>query len=183
MHSRFRELAAIALAIALGACGREDRDFRPPPIPSPAGAATVSGLRPGGTPPPAPSNPYANNAWALSEGKRLYESFNCVGCHAHGGGGMGPPLMDAQWIYGAEPANVFASIVEGRPNGMPSFRGKVTDDQVWMLAAYVRSMAGLARPDAAPSRSDHMSAAPPEQSRTREPPRDASMPPAAQGTQ
>ena len=184
MSSRCREFATVAAALVLVACRREDRDFRPPPVPSPAAAATVSALRPGGgTPSPSPANPYEHNAWALSEGKRLFDSYNCSGCHAHGGGGMGPPLMDAQWIYGAEPANLFASIVEGRPNGMPSFRGKIPDDQVWMLAAYVRSMAGLERSDAAPQRSDHMSAAPAEQSRTREPPGDATTPPAAEGTQ
>ena len=64
---------------------------------------------------------YEENAFALSEGKRLYSAFNCVGCHAHGGGGMGPALIDDKWIYGHEPGQIFATIVEGRPNGMPSF--------------------------------------------------------------
>ena len=56
---------------------------------------------------------------------------------------MGPPLMDDEWIYGSEPENIFATIVEGRPNGMPSFRGRIPDYQVWQLVAYVRSMSGL----------------------------------------
>jgi cytochrome c oxidase cbb3-type subunit 3 len=64
--------------------------------------------------------------------------------------------MDSIWIYGSDPANVFATIVEGRPNGMPSFRGKIPDYQVWQLVAYVRSMSGLLRMDVAPSRDDHM---------------------------
>src|SRR5688572_14423044 len=33
------------------------------------------------------------NAVALSEGQRLFSAFNCTGCHANGGGGMGPALM------------------------------------------------------------------------------------------
>ena len=37
---------------------------------------------------------------------------------------MGPPLMDDKWIYGYEPEQVFATIVEGRPNGMPAFGGE-----------------------------------------------------------
>src|ERR1044071_3848683 len=45
------------------------------------------------------------NAYAIAEGKRLYTQLNCVGCHANGGGGMGPPLMDDKWIYGSAPAN------------------------------------------------------------------------------
>jgi cytochrome c oxidase cbb3-type subunit 3 len=104
----------------------------------------------------APKDPYRGNAYAMSEGKRLYNWFNCVGCHAHGGGGMGPPLMDERWIYGSEAENIYSTIVEGRPNGMPSFRGKIPDQQLWQLAAYVRSMAGLAPVSAAPGRDDAM---------------------------
>ena len=68
---------------------------------------------------------------------------NCSGCHSHGGGGMGPPLMDSQWIYGSDAANIFATIVEGRPNGMPSFGSKLPPDSIWKLATYVRSLSGL----------------------------------------
>jgi cytochrome c oxidase cbb3-type subunit III len=117
---------------------------------------------------------YAENALALSEGKRLYTYFNCVGCHAHGGGGMGPPLMDDKWIYGHEPQQVFATIIQGRPNGMPSFGGKIPDYQVWQLAQYVRSMSGLVRIDAAPGREDHMKNKPPENSIERQPPKSSS---------
>jgi cytochrome c oxidase cbb3-type subunit 3 len=31
--------------------------------------------------------------------------------------------MDDQWVYGDAPQNLFATIVQGRPNGMPSFGG------------------------------------------------------------
>ena len=55
---------------------------------------------------------------------------------------MGPPLMDDQWIYGSAPANIVATILEGRPNGMPAFRGKIPDHQAMQLAAYVRSISG-----------------------------------------
>jgi cytochrome c oxidase cbb3-type subunit 3 len=180
---RWTLLVACAVAVGLG-CRREEREFQvAPPPPSPAGDAIVSGLRPGGTPPapPPPSNPFAGEANALSQGRQLYEAYNCVGCHAHGGGGMGPPLMDDQWIYGGEPANVFSSIVEGRPNGMPAFRGKIPDDQVWQLVAYVRSLSGLQAKDVAPQRPDHMSARTSEQQTERQPPRGAFVPPAAEG--
>jgi cytochrome c oxidase cbb3-type subunit 3 len=113
-------------------------------------------------------NPYEQNAEAISEGKNLFAAFNCVGCHFHGGGGIGPPLMDDKWIYGSEPAQIFATIVEGRPNGMPSFRGKIVDYQVWEIAAYVRSMSGNASPQATSGRSDHMYAGRAENSRSRE---------------
>jgi cytochrome c oxidase cbb3-type subunit III len=107
---------------------------------------------------------YAENAWAMSEGKRLYESYNCVGCHAHGGGGMGPALMDAKWIYGSDPLEVYGSIVYGRPNGMPSFRSKVPENQIWEIVAYVRSLSGLANQWTANARDDHMKGPPPPNS-------------------
>ncbi len=65
---------------------------------------------------------------------REISSFN-------GGGGMGPPLMDNIWIYGDSIENIGASIREGRPNGMPAFRGFLPDEQIWQLAAYAFALA------------------------------------------
>jgi cytochrome c oxidase cbb3-type subunit 3 len=110
-------------------------------------------------------NDYEQNAYALTEGKRLYAAFNCTGCHFHGGGGIGPPLMDDKWIYGFAPEQVYASILQGRPNGMPSYLNKIPNHQVWQIAAYVRSMSGLVSNSAAPARSEQMFTGPPENSR------------------
>jgi cytochrome c oxidase cbb3-type subunit 3 len=101
-------------------------------------------------------SPYQENAWGQSEGKRLFLQYNCAGCHANGGGGIGPALMDDEWIYGFEPVNIYSAITEGRPNGMPSFRHKIPDYQVWQLVAYVQSMSGQTPIDASPGRRDHM---------------------------
>jgi cytochrome c oxidase cbb3-type subunit 3 len=100
---------------------------------------------------------YAENAWAVSEGKRLYSWYNCVGCHARGGGGMGPALMDPSWIYGHEPAQIFASIAGGRPNGMPAFGSRVSEAQVWLLVAYVQSLGGGIAKAAQSARGDELS--------------------------
>jgi cytochrome c oxidase cbb3-type subunit III len=86
---------------------------------------------------------YENSAYQATQGKKLFAWFNCTGCHTNGGGGSGPALMDDEWLYGSRIENIVASIAEGRPNGMPSFRGKIPDEQIWQLAAYVRSLAGL----------------------------------------
>ena len=75
---------------------------------------------------------------------------------------MGPPLMDDEWIYGNDPENIFATIVEGRPNGMPSFRGKLPEYQVWQLAAYVQSLSGMVPKDAASGRGEEMFVKKPE---------------------
>ncbi|HEX8073122.1 MAG TPA: c-type cytochrome [Pyrinomonadaceae bacterium] len=116
---------------------------------------------------PAPTPPTRNqaeeSAYDLNEGKRLFQQYNCSGCHAQGGGGMGPPLMDDKWLYGSDPANVFQTVVEGRPNGMPSFRQKIPNGQVWQLVGYVRSLSGQLPKDVSPTRDDHMSAHPSEQ--------------------
>lgn len=101
--------------------------------------------------------PFQSNRWAVGEGKRLYEWFNCAGCHSPGGGGaMGPSFMDAQWRYGDAPGSVYASIVEGRPMGMPSFRERVQPGDVWKLVAYVRTLGRLTPKDVWSARGDEM---------------------------
>jgi cytochrome c oxidase cbb3-type subunit III len=121
--------------------------------------AVVMAFRPGDTGiPRRPDNRYERNAYLVSQGKTWFHSFNCSGCHSNfGGGGMGPALSDDEWIYGSAPANVVASILDGRPNGMPSFRGKIAEDQAAALAAYVRSLSGQLRKDVSPGRDDHIS--------------------------
>ncbi|HJR09215.1 MAG TPA: cytochrome c [Pyrinomonadaceae bacterium] len=184
MRSKTRSTVMITSACVVvcilslaAACKREERGLRvDPPSASRINSKTLSELRPGEAQTVPAKNEFEENAFAMSEGKRLYVWFNCVGCHAHGGGGMGPPLKDAKWLYGSEPDQIFATIVEGRPNGMPSFRGKIPDYQVWQLVAYVRSMSGQVSKDAAPGRDDDMNARKPEQSTETEKPRSGGVP-------
>jgi cytochrome c oxidase cbb3-type subunit III len=160
-------LAALA-ATSLCACWREDREFVAPPAAEAAPA--VNSMSPLVAGPAASSfrerqeRLYQANAYHVSEGKRLYDWFNCTGCHAHGGGDIGPPLMDDAWIYGGEIDQVYMTIVEGRPQGMPSFRGRIPSQQVWQVAAYVRSMSGNGPKPARPGRDDDLNV-PPEQER------------------
>jgi len=87
-------------------------------------------------------NPYQGDPKAVAQGQTLYSAMNCIGCHApEGGGGMGPPLSDDIWIYGSEPAQIYLSIVQGRPNGMPSFSKALPPEAIWQLVSYVRSLA------------------------------------------
>jgi cytochrome c oxidase cbb3-type subunit 3 len=166
MRSALLLLAAAAGVLVTG-CEREDREFRPNPVTreSDEKIALVS-TSPGSSGPvehrSGIGEQYEKNAYHLSQGKKFYAWFNCSGCHANGGGGSGPALMDDKWIYGAEIENIVQTIREGRPNGMPSFRGKIPDDQIWEIAAYVRSMGRYVPQDAAPSRNDDMHARPSE---------------------
>jgi cytochrome c oxidase cbb3-type subunit 3 len=170
------------LGASLPSCKREDRGFRvSPPAAGTAYLPITSDLQAGGaTTRQARPNPYDENADAMSQGKMLFDGFNCSGCHAHGGGGIGPALIDDTWIYGSDPDQIFATIVQGRPNGMPSYRAKITDQQVWQLAAFVRSLGGLAQTDAAPGRSDHMQTKPPENSTDPQTPTNSSQPPSVE---
>ena len=158
MCSGCRSVRVLMFALLLlSACEREQRTFRPGPgqpdtrVPQPSLAP-----RPG---PPESSRPggaqkFEVNGYHVSQGKQLFRTFNCSGCHANGGGGIGPALMDEKWIYGGDIESIFATIRDGRPNGMPAFGGKIPDDQIWELAAYVRSLSGQLRTDVAPNRND-----------------------------
>jgi len=161
--------ALLALALLAG-CDREQRRFREsPPSTTPTPVVRVSTLQPGTVADTTGhvTNPYENNAYAISEGQRLFGWYNCAGCHANGGGGMGPPLMDDKWIYGSAPENIFATIVQGRPNGMPSFGGRIPTAQVWEIVSYVRSLSSLTPSAARSSRSDHMMMKPGSESLSR----------------
>ncbi|HEX5042508.1 MAG TPA: c-type cytochrome [Candidatus Polarisedimenticolaceae bacterium] len=95
------------------------------------------------------SNPYARDPVALAEGRRLFNWYNCAGCHGdHAGGGMGPSLRDEDWIYGSADAHVFSSIAEGRAHGMPAWGTKLPKEQVWKLVTYVHSLRTPREPDA-----------------------------------
>jgi cytochrome c oxidase cbb3-type subunit 3 len=152
----------LLLCCMLAACQRETRETNNPPIPfSQSSLATTTTVMAGGTRPAAPDPRilrYEKNAWHVSEGQRLYEEYNCVECHAHGGGGIGPALIDDEWVYGSSSPQIVATLIQGRPNGMPSFRNLLTEQQMWQIAAYVRAMAGQLPKDVPPSRGDNLAA-------------------------
>jgi cytochrome c oxidase cbb3-type subunit 3 len=154
-----RTLAIGALfgAMALSACEREDRRLNSPPLNPPTQFVSQVRLQPG---PNFVSDtvegPFDDNADGTMRGQQLYEQMNCVGCHANGGGGMGPALMDDEWIYGSLPQQIFATIAEGRANGMPAWKYRLTNEQIWQLVAYVRSLSGMTPKSPRPGREDHM---------------------------
>jgi cytochrome c oxidase cbb3-type subunit 3 len=182
---RKRSNAPILLIVfclyGLVSCKREQRTFQQPPSTFKTYEVTLSTIQPG-SPPTAPSfnNPADDRAYEANEGKRLFTQYNCSGCHFNGGGGIGPALMDELWVYGDKPENIYATIIEGRPNGMPSFRHKIPDNQVRQIAAYIRSMSGQLRKDVAPSRSDDMNSRRSEQRTERKTPQESGLPPSAQ---
>ena len=144
-------------AICLPGCERETRRYNE--LPAAANRETgvrVGQLEPGMAQQNAPvRSPYQDNAWGMGEGKRLYAVYNCSGCHGvNGGGAIGPPLIDNKWIYGSHPDQIYATISQGRPDGMPSFGGHIPTEQIWQLVAYVESMSGQVKATSAPGRND-----------------------------
>jgi cytochrome c oxidase cbb3-type subunit 3 len=88
-------------------------------------------------------NPYANSSGATTEGGQLFQQMNCADCHGYDArGGMGPDLTDAYWRYGGSPAEIYKSIYEGRPKGMPAWGAALPPQQIWKLAAYIQSLGG-----------------------------------------
>jgi cytochrome c oxidase cbb3-type subunit 3 len=145
MFSRFpiKWAAAVALACLCGCNWKPHSTGLPEQQPNRQGVIG-SALEPGVDHSLVTTDPraaaYYNNADAVNTGKRLFSQYNCSGCHSNGGGGMGPDLMDDVWIYGGRLEQIHQTLVEGRPNGMPSWGSKVPDEQLWQLSAYVRSL-------------------------------------------
>ena len=179
-----RIFAGLAICcLALTSCDRERRDARPAPVRTVVydGAARESDLEPGGPKSqPTVANPFYGSAYDISEGQRLYQWYNCVGCHANGGGAIGPALMDDEWTYGSLPQQIFASIAEGRPNGMPSWKHRLTNQQIWQLVAYVRSLSGLTPKSPRPGREDHMMVKPAPMQTPNAKPKNSGLPGSAQ---
>ncbi|KQY54806.1 c-type cytochrome [Lysobacter sp. Root494] len=171
-------IIVLACTMLLAACNRERREFAGKPrAESGPEAAQLSPLTPGADK-PFVADPrgamYEANAYHINQGGRLFRWYNCNGCHASGGGAIGPALMDDTWRYGGRIDQVYSTIMQGRPNGMPSFRGKIPPQQVWQLAAYVRSLSGNVPKAAEPGRTEGMAVT--QQNEPRQPPRNAEPP-------
>jgi mono/diheme cytochrome c family protein len=74
-------------------------------------------------------------------GKEVFESAGCVACHtladAGATGTVGPNLDQAK-----PPATLVVTRVTNGAGAMPSFKGKLTEEQIDDVAAYVSSVAG-----------------------------------------
>ncbi|MDP4546577.1 MAG: cytochrome-c oxidase, cbb3-type subunit III [Marinobacter sp.] len=68
----------------------------------------------------------------------------CTACHGADGTGMqavgAPNLTDNIWLYGSTYEWIKETVVNGRQNQMPAQKGRLTDDQIHILAAYVYSL-------------------------------------------
>ncbi len=109
----------------------------------------VTTLAPGGiNARPTIKTPPISDPAAAQRGLQAFNAFNCVGCHmGNGGGGMGPALSNKFFIYGDEPENIYLSIAQGRPNGMPVWGSVLPEPVIWDLVAYIKSISKAPTPE------------------------------------
>ncbi len=89
----------------------------------------------------AQKNPFADKPEAIEAGKKLFDQV-CAGCHgAKGDGGRGPSVNKGTFKRGNEDAQLFGVIKNGiSGTAMPAMG--LTDDEVWRLVSYLRSLGG-----------------------------------------
>jgi cytochrome c oxidase cbb3-type subunit 3 len=76
----------------------------------------------------------------VNKGKALFET-NCVTCHnPKGEGNIGPNLTDKTWIYGYDIKDVFKTVKNGTPNGMPEHNSKFNPIQIQQVASFILSL-------------------------------------------
>lgn len=144
-------IATLALLSLLYACGRSPEGATNRAMSALPSAATMAAVPLGqlaGAPAQSVAalstpNPDDVNPQAIEQGKQLYIQMNCAGCHAYNGkGNMGPDLTDSEWRYGGLPVQIYQSIFDGRPQGMPSWGAALPPAEIWKLVAYIQSLGG-----------------------------------------
>ena len=84
------------------------------------------------------------DATLAAAGKVRFEQV-CAACHGVDGRGnplLGAPnLTDGVWLYGGDAATLKATLLNGRNGQMPAWDGKLGEQRIKLLAAYVTKLA------------------------------------------
>jgi mono/diheme cytochrome c family protein len=92
--------------------------------------------------PASPALGFAEDPVALERGRKLFVG-TCAGyCHVAGGRGLGnaPDLLDCEWRHGGSDGEIFAVLRAGIPGTpMLGYAGRLPDDDLWRVIAYLRS--------------------------------------------
>ena len=161
--TRRAPLTRLVLPLLLAACATGGGPAADQPA-APAAAATQSAAaaqpEPAGDTPAATEAPaakpaaseaetssspvaaYLDDPEAITAGRRMFRAV-CTGyCHSTQPGVTkdAPNLFDCDWRHGSEDADLFRVITKGVPDTeMLPFEGKIPDDTIWQVIAYVRS--------------------------------------------
>jgi cytochrome c oxidase cbb3-type subunit 3 len=86
------------------------------------------------------ANPFRGDADAITEGKVVFEQI-CAACHKPDASGLvGPSLVDPYWKYGSSDPELFATVSEGRPAGMPPWGPQLGAEKIWKALAYLETL-------------------------------------------
>lgn len=86
-----------------------------------------------------------HDAALAAEGATVFAD-NCAACHGDAGTGDraqgAPNLTDAIWLYGGSREKVKETVTYARFGVMPAWAGRLTEDEIRAVAAYVHSRGG-----------------------------------------
>jgi cytochrome c oxidase cbb3-type subunit 3 len=86
-----------------------------------------------------------HDATLAAEGATVYAD-NCAACHGDAGQGDraqgAPTLNDAIWLYGGSREKIAESVTYARFGVMPGWAGRLSEDEIRAVAAYVHSRGG-----------------------------------------
>src|SRR5271154_5468710 len=87
-------------------------------------------------------NPVAKDPGAAETGRWTFRIF-CAPCHGiRADGGRGPDLTLGTYSAGDRDGDLFRVIARGVPGTeMAAYAGRIQDDEIWRLVAYIRSVA------------------------------------------
>ena len=88
--------------------------------------------------------PYSKDS--VRTGRKTYLRL-CQYCHGADGRAAANPDFEApslrnpkEWRYGSAGGEIFSSIRDGAGHEMPPFRKQLTEEQIWQLVHYIRSI-------------------------------------------
>jgi mono/diheme cytochrome c family protein len=99
-------------------------------------------------------NPVPSTPESIASGRRTYTRL-CVRCHGPAGkgdgggagaGGQPADLTDAAWDFGASDGEIFTVIRDGTSADMESYAERISDEDMWHLINYIRSIGPAQRP-------------------------------------
>lgn len=89
----------------------------------------------------AKSNPLAGDKEAVEQGRVMFRG-RCAVCHGIDAKGYrGTDLTTGEWMHGGSDADLYRTISRGVPGTEMPGGPNLSDDEVWMLVAYLRSLA------------------------------------------
>ena len=120
-------------------------------------AVSAAAQNPGGSPEGKKlKNPVASTPESIKAGQASFQKYCrfCHGADAKGNGPMAPKgthppdLTDAEWTHGSTDGEIFVVLRDGAgpKQEMKPFKGKMSDQDMWNVVNYLRSVGPKTKP-------------------------------------